>query len=258
MKKFILFTMVVFSLGAIKEDIYGKPGKENGRDKKERPEKETSEKIRSVNQNELANKNTGGSKLNWGQYKKNPTKYDLEEIFGDNPPKTNSEIKASFINEPENQKAIDARKNWGWIKNDLKNTNGTYNLEMLKDFFGEDNIPAEFIIDGETSEITNELDKELKDAIKAEKVVRKELRNEEFSPEILPGETEPAQNVTKDFVFESWINYYLYEYQDDESKPTTVGEEIEGEKIIEQTYAMIRARAKYHDEWAEWPDGIEE
>jgi hypothetical protein len=65
----------------------------------------------------------------------------------------------------KNQMAIDAKKNWGQLKKELKSED---NPEALKEFFG--------VGFDETREYT---DKELKESIKAERRVRRELRKNE-------------------------------------------------------------------------------
>lgn len=65
----------------------------------------------------------------------------------------------------KNQKAVDARKNWGQLKKELKDED---NPDALSEFFG--------VGFDETRDYT---DKELKESIKAERRVRRELRRNE-------------------------------------------------------------------------------
>ncbi len=72
----------------------------------------------------------------------------------------------------KNQKSVDAGKNWGQLKRDLKSDD---NYDALREFYG--------VGFDESREYT---DKELKESIKAERRVRRELRKNEsaLSPNI--------------------------------------------------------------------------
>ena len=174
MKKFILLIAVVFSLTAINESVYGKPGNGKGRDKSksEKPGKGYSKE----SQSSIQNQSEGNDK---------------------------------------NQKALDAQKNWGQLKKELKNEDGEYDPDALDRFFGVFRDPDK-----------DYTDKEIKDAIKAEKVIRRELRKNEDS-------------LPKGATLERLVNHYLYG-DTDHIKETYLGEFED--KSLER---MDRAKGKY-------------
>lgn len=117
----------------------------------------------------------------------------------------------------KNQSSIDAQRNWGQLKKEFKDENGEYDSAALDRFFGA------FRDEGSYS------DKEIKEAIKAEKVVRREMRrNEEALPE--------GVNV------ERVINNYLY---GDTQNIEDYLKDLEGfdEKSLDR---MANAKEKYN------------
>ncbi len=184
MKRLLVLVTVVFSLAVISESIYGKSDKSKG-DNRGRSEKSERDN------------NRGGE----GRSERDESRSEERE--------ENAREK--------NQRALDAQKNWGHLKKELKDDDGNYKEDELEKFFGA-------FYDGEN----DYTDKEIKEAIKAEKVVRRELRrNEEALPE---GAT-----------LERLVNNYLYGDTED------VEEYLEGlddfdEKSIDR---MAKAKEKY-------------
>lgn len=105
------------------------------------------------------------------------------------------------VEKSENQKSVDAHKNWGQLKKGLKDENG-YKQAELERFFGLE----EGALDGEDIDIFT--DKLVKEAIKGERYMRKELRKADGN---LPELPEDAVIASTGNLVEDWINYYLYE-----------------------------------------------
>ena len=124
----------------------------------------------------------------------------------------------------KNQNALDAQRNWGQLKNGFE---GDYEdeerQEALRNLFGTIGYEEE-TVDREYT------DKELKEAIKAEKVVRRELRrNEDSLPEWA--------------TLERLVNDYLY---GDDEHTEFIKEEYLCEVDDKSLEKMDRAKEKYN------------
>ncbi len=153
MKKLTVMLAAVLSLAIVSESIYGKSGegKSGDRGKSEKSDRDNNRggNGKSERGGSISSESEGHSKV-------------------------------------KNQKALDAQRNWGQLKKELKDEDGNYKEEELRKFFGS-------FYDEET----DYTDKDIKNAIKAEKVVRRELRRNEES---LPDEAN----------LERIVNNYLY------------------------------------------------
>lgn len=208
MKKLLLLVAAVFSLAIVNESIYGKSDKSKG-DNRGRSEK-----------SERDNNRGGNGKSERGESRS---------------------VESEEYGTEKNQRASHAQKNWGHLKKELKNEDGSYNEEELKEFFGVDEL---------SKNIEDFEDKEIKEAIKAEKIVRRELRIYEDSLPDLPDEAKG-----EDF-FEDWVNYYI-------GNPDVAGCELEGEVGEKSLAKMYSAVEKYcatlerlgeEKEYPEYPD----
>lgn len=132
----------------------------------------------------------------------------------------------------KNIKAENAQKNWGHLKKELKDEEGRYNEDELKKFFGLEEL---------SKPIGDYTDKEIKEAIKAEKIVRKELwKNEDPLLKSLP---EGANQEDLTILIEGLVDDYLYRDTEEVEKDL--------ENLIEKGFdkksltRMTRANKKY-------------
>lgn len=190
MKKLLLVVTAVFSLAIINESVYGKSDKSKGEN-------------RGRNEKSERDNNRGGN----GKSERGESRNSESKEYGTE----------------KNQKALDAQRNWGHLKKELKNEDGSYNEEKLKEFFGVDELSKK--IDGFD-------DKEIKEAIKVERIVRRELRMYEDSLPDLPDEAKGEE------FFEDWVDYYI-------GNPDVAGCELEGEVDKESLAKMYSAVEKY-------------
>lgn len=196
MKRLTVVLAAVLFLAIISESVYGKPGKGKSGD---RGRSEKSER----------DNNRGG-----------------EDRSDRNSSKGKSE-KSEVSEKEKNQKSLDAQRNWGHLKKELDiNGDGEYTEDEVKDFFGI----SEYDLDYDPDKVYS--NKEIKEAIKVEKVVRRELRKYEESLPDLPDEAKG------DDFFEDWVDYYI-------GNPDQAGCDLEGEVDEESLSRMYSAVEKY-------------